>query len=184
MLICLLMYRYGFLKKHALLKIVVLCLFLLTCIELSIYKAHLNNTEVGIEIVLFLFVFLAIIYIAYKEELDKILFYEKKAKKLINETIEKNTQLQTLIQTREQEKKLLEAQMQGTKQKLKLIDQELIKLKKKEEPFDLERCNLTRREYKIIEYLVTEKASNKEIAKKFTITIPTVKNISPIFMTK
>jgi len=70
--------------------------------------------------------FLAIIYIAYKEELDKILFYEKKAKKLINETIQKNTQQVVFIKTKNQEKKLLEAQLQDTRQKLKLIDQELI----------------------------------------------------------
>jgi len=179
-LLCILMYRYGFLRKHSLLKIILLCIFLIVCIEISLMET--GQSGIGIEILLFLFMFLTIVYISFKEELHKILFYEKRAKKLITETKQEKEQLQTLIQAKDQEKEQLQAQIMQQKaqihnevQELKRIEEQLEKIIAKEQPCDLERFDLTSREREILELLVTTKRTNKEIAEVLEVKTDTVK---------
>ncbi|MCK5198402.1 MAG: hypothetical protein KAR21_08630, partial [Spirochaetales bacterium] len=97
------------------------------------------------------------IYIAYKKELDKILFYEKKSKALMTKVQQEKEQLQAQIVQQK-------AQINTEEQKLKLMKKQLEEVIAREQPCDLERFDLTSREREILELLVTAKSTNKEIA--------------------
>jgi DNA-binding CsgD family transcriptional regulator len=165
-LIFVLMYRYGFFYKRTILKIVLLFLFLICCIEIS--AAETGHSTVSISIALFLFMFLMVTYIYFKEELHKILFYEKRAKKLITETKQEKEQLQAQIVQQK-------AHIYNKEQKLKLMEEQLEKIIAREKPCDLSPFGLTSREKEIVELLITTKESNKEIAKTMGVQADTVK---------
>ena len=107
-------------------------------------------------------------YIYFKEELHKILFYEKKSQALLTKVQQEKKQLQAQIAQQK-------AQIHNEEQKLKLMENQLEEVIAKEQPCDLERFDLTSREREILELLVTAKSTNKEIADVLGVKEDTVK---------
>lgn len=153
-----LLYRYEFLKKYPVIKILFLCIFLASSIELS--GGETATQGASISILIFMFMFLTIIYLAFKEELDKILFFEKRA---VSKTM-----------TSLQEKEALQARIERDTQRIILLEKQLQESVPKN-PCDLTQYKLTKTELKIIKLLVTTRETNNYIAEVLQVKEGTIK---------
>ncbi len=153
----LIMYRYRYFEKYTRSKIISLILLIVITIELSSYIEHKTFNGASITVNIFIFFFLFFIYFLFQDELNNILFKDRKMKRTLEELIiEKNRYLHDI----------------------KVFQDKIISLEKsivQEHECQMSKYKFTLKEEEIIELLCTKKMSNKELSDFLYISEGTVK---------
>ena len=155
----LLAYRYNFLTRFILAKTILFMLFMIVFVEISAY--HSPRSVTGFGILLFLSLFIILIYVIYKSEIDRIILSERKMEKSIQDLLIERNRLRNCIE--------------NDNKKLDKLEVEIELYHAECKPFDLKRCRLTPAEMRIVEILVHTRFSNKEISDQLGIKENTVK---------
>lgn len=172
----LMMYKYGFLNSFVKSKLILLAVSIVLILEISL-KIN-KNYPFGRSfnyIVYFIF-FIAMVYILYKSELNRIL----KAERIFKETlISKEDELQVLLFEVNEHKTIIE----NKEFRISELCSEIETLKDSWNPLDLGQYNITQREESIIQILcLNTELANKEIAAELGISEGTIKqNMNRIF---
>jgi DNA-binding CsgD family transcriptional regulator len=152
-------YKYGFFKKRPKTKIVGFILLLLITIESSSFLKDNKFGGLSLNVILFVIFFIVIIYIIYKEEIDRILFLDKEHKKsMAMMVIERN---ESLYKIKDLNEKVLHLEEEISSQTSSVLT--------------FEQFNISKKEKEIIKILCKEGLSNKEMAAKLFISVGTVK---------
>lgn len=154
-----LLIKYQMLKKRLLIKIIIIYALLITLIEISAIRA--DRVGAGFQVVLFLSFFIAICYLIFKSDFNRFVHSEKKMK----------NEIQNLIVDRD----ILRNQIVQKQKEYEEIEAKYLNYKEEKKPFDFEKYNLTPSEINVIEVLVKERASNKDISERLNIKESTVK---------
>lgn len=150
------MHRYRYFKKWIKLKIGLLLISVVTIVELSATLQDGIKRGSSIYVILFILFFLIMMYILYTDEVNKMLFQERSYQTSINSMIEeRNSALKQVEELNEKIKHLKE---------LNSIKDE-----------NLSGFNFTSKELEIVEYLCTDRMSNKELAEKLFVSEGTIK---------
>lgn len=154
-----LLIKYKMLKKRFVLKVLVIYAILITLIEIS--AIQYGRAGAGFQVVMFLTFFIVICYLIFKSDFNRFINSEKKMK----------NEIQNLIVDRD----ILREQIVQKQQEYDEIESKYHDFKEKKNPFDFAKYNLTPSEINVIEVLVRERASNKEISEQLNIKESTVK---------
>ncbi|MGL1894065.1 MAG: LuxR C-terminal-related transcriptional regulator [Spirochaetaceae bacterium] len=154
-----LMYKYNFFNKYALIKILTMIILLIVTIEISYRINNLDKEGQSAMVLFFLIFFILLIYLIFTDELNSIFFKEK----LLNKSIE----------DLESEKKESEHNINILKRKILLLEIRIDEIHEKE--LDVNDYKLTRKELHTLRVLCKTNGSNKEIAKKLKVETGTVK---------
>jgi DNA-binding CsgD family transcriptional regulator/FtsZ-binding cell division protein ZapB len=157
----LLMYKYGFFLRKIRLKIILIGIFYFSSIEASILISDGSMGGVGIEILIYTAFFIFFLYLVYQNEIEEFIrksnIDTNNVEKLKNERMQLNSKIKKL----EKERKALDERIQYS---LSVG-----------EKFDLNQYNLTKSEIRVVEILIYEKKSNKDIAHDLCVSENTIK---------
>jgi DNA-binding CsgD family transcriptional regulator len=172
----LMMYKYGFLNSLVKTKLILLAVSIVLILEVSL-KIN-ENYPIGrsFNYIIYFIFFIAMVYILYKSELNRILKAEKKFKETL---VSKEDELQILINEVDDHKAFIE----NTEIRISELCSEIDVLKDSRNPIDLSQYKITKREESIIRILsLNTELANKEIAAELGISEGTIKqNMNKIF---
>ena len=169
-----LIYKYGFLRRYPKIKILLLALYTLICVEISVSTVN-GRATVAVDILLYFFFFLTIVYLAYKSEIKRILSVEKEYEEYYyNSELDKENLIEE-INGHQKQIASHQDDINEKSQELKLLESKITKLNKLKKTVDLRNFKVTNTERKVIEQLCIDiSIGNKEIGSNLNISTGTV----------
>lgn len=153
-----LMHRYRFFRNWLRIKILTLLISVISVVEISATINEDINKGSSIYAIIYILFFLLMLYLLYADELNKVLFHNRKIEKSMND----------IIIERNQYKEQLEDLQSKITQLESSVETELFEN-------NLKKYNFTLKELEVIELLCTQKLSNKELATKLFVSEGTIK---------
>lgn len=161
-LVYLCLYKFGYLMGRRHLKSVIYFLGVLILEELSLFHGG-QPLGLGFNTALLIIFFLVFLYMIYKSEIDALL--------------EKTEQFTGKLFLLEQEKQELEIQMLLERKRLGELEEQISLRKRKKNSLqaNMHKYGLTKTERKVVELLISKKATNKIIAQEMGVQANTIK---------